>query len=176
MSLDKTLFVAQVAAPRCDAAFERGAPNTPAREAWMTAARRYVQTRAPGDLAKLPLKDGRKPRLYGVRVLTPEAFAVVEALSNVQQRVNLAVRAGVTSYRDENGILTDAPLENTGATGAPLATAAWLRTLQDLGGGQLLDELAAVVLRRYQIGDVEDPEGADPLDLYALPAGLRLGR
>ena len=174
MPLDSLLQVAQVAAPRCDPAFDRGAPNSPAREAWMALAKRYSQTRSAADLERLPRVEGKRPRLYAVRVLTPEAYTAVMALGTLEQRVALAVRAGVPSYRDEHGASHDAPLES-GTTGAPLATSAWLRTLQGVGGGQLLTELAAVVIRRYEIGDPEDCDGADPLDLHHL-GGLRLGR
>lgn len=174
MALDALLQVAQVAAPRTDPAFDRGAPNTPAREVWMAAAKRYVQTRCAADLAKLPLLDGRRPRLYAVAVLTPEAYTAVMAQGTAEQRVALACRAGVMSYRDELGVSHAAPME-ANTSGAPLATSAWLRTLQSVGGGQLLTELAAVVIRRYEIGDVEELEGADPLDLHHL-GGLRLGR
>ncbi len=170
MSLDAHLWVAQIAAPRTDPAFDRSD-----REAWLVAAKRYTQTRSPADLAALPLLEGRKPRLYAVRVLSPEAYTAVKAQGTVEQRDLLACRAGVAAYKDTDGRTFDAPLEAGSPGAAPVATAAWLKTLQSLGGGQLLQELAAVVLRRYEIGDVDTIEGADPLDLYHL-GGLRLAR
>jgi hypothetical protein len=174
MPLDSYLWVAQIASPRTDPAFARGALNTPEREAWMTAALRYSRTRSAADLAALPVIEGKRPRLYAVRVLDPTAYTAIKAQGTVEQRDQLAVRAGVVSYQDTDKRTHDAPLEPTQGA-APLATAAWVKTLVGLGGGQLIQELAAVVIRRYEIGDVEDFEGADPLDLYHL-GGLRLGR
>jgi hypothetical protein len=51
MSLDAHLWVAQIAAPRTDPAFDRSD-----REAWLTLAKRYAQTRSPADLAALAVK------------------------------------------------------------------------------------------------------------------------
>lgn len=166
MPLEKLLFVAQITG-RGDSSFDRKA------EGYRAALVRYAKTRSPDDLAKIPCIEGRKPHLYGVRVLTPEARAIVEDTAGVTSRYLVAVRVGVAEIRHPDGTVEKAPVESRGDLGA-MATQGWTRTLSSLGGGALIDELGSVVLSRADAGDFDEAEGADPLDLYGLPSGARL--
>lgn len=166
MALERLLLVAQLTG-RGDAAFDRKA------DGFRAALVKYAKTRAPAHLDALPLLTGRKPRLYGVRVLTPEARAVVADTDGMSARALVAVRLGVTEIRHPDGVVEKAPVESSSTIGS-MASTEWTKRLFDLGGGALLDELGAVVLTRADLGDYDEAEGADPLDLYALPSGARL--
>lgn len=171
--LDPTIvWVAQVGAPRADRAFDRQHPE------WRSRALRYVRTRAAADLAALPRVEGRSPRTYGCRALSPAEYAAVQAMPSEHERAQAAVRMACLCYRDLTGTVS-APTEAAGRR--PVATEAWLATLAGLGGLQLVAELGAVILRRAELGDITDPEeveelAADPFGGYALPPGVGLAR
>jgi len=134
-----------------------------------------VKTRAAVHLDALPLKTGAKLRLYGVRVLTPEARAVVHDTDGDRARALVAVRLGVAEIRHPDGTVEKAPVESSSSVGA-MAPSEWTGRISALGGGALLDELGSVVLTRADLGDFDEAEGADPLDLYGLPSGAMLAR
>lgn len=167
MALERLLWVAQVTG-RGDPAFDRTADGHHA------ALIRYAKTRAPAHLGAIPLFEGRTPRLYGVRVLTPEARAVVLDTSGAAARAVCAVRVGVAEIRHPDGAVEKAPVEIRGGDLGSMATQAWTRRLSDLGGGSLVDELGAVVLTRADLGDFDEAEGADPLDRFVVPSGAKL--
>lgn len=168
MALERLLLVAQITG-RGDAALDRKA------EGLRAALIRYAKTRSAADLAALPLKLDAKPRLYGVRVLTPEARAVVADTDGMSARALVAVRLGVAEIRHPDGTVEKAPVESSSAVGS-MASTEWTRRISALGGGALLDELGAVVLTRADVGDFDEAEGADPLDLYGVPSGATLAR
>lgn len=172
--LGSDLEVVQIYAPRTDRALDLSQPGA------MDALRRYGATRHPADLAKIPLREGRTPRVYGVRMITATQHAVLQA-ERGPARAILACRLGVAWTRGADGAVERAPEESLG--GARIATAAWVDRLQQLGAVQLVAELGEVVQRRAEIGDLEPDDlatdaevGGDPLDLYAPPSGLRLPR
>lgn len=169
MALEKGLLVAQICEPQCDPAFDRTHPE------WKVLVGRYVETRAPADLAKLPLVEGRKPRLYEIACVTPAQYGVIRGAKDFQ-RVTFACLMGVTGTTDPRTGEVERPALVPGRDGTPAATDAWLRQLQRHGGMRLLEELQAVVICRADAGDWEEAEGADPLGLYELPAGWMPGR
>jgi hypothetical protein len=163
--LDRMLHVAQTTG-RGDPAFDRAHPD------YLTALRAYARSRLPSDLAAIPLREGRSPRLFAVRVLSPEARAIVRDAQGDGSRALLAVRMGVASYAD--GPTThSAPTESSSHLGA-MASRDWCVTLSALGGGMLLDELAAVVIHRADYGDADEGAGGDVLAPFDLPPGARL--
>lgn len=165
MPLEKGLLVAQVADPQCDPAFDRTHPE------WKTRVERYVRTRAPLDLAALPLREGRKPRLYEIACVQPMQYGAIRGAQGVRASF-FACLYGVTSVVQPSGEVVKPPLE-PGGSGPPVAKDEWLRTLQGFGGMRLVEELAACVICRADAGDWGEAEGADPLDLYELPSGWR---
>ena len=166
MALERLLLVAQITG-RGDRAFDRKA------DGFRAALIKYAKSRSAADLAAIPTKLDAKPTLYAVRVLTPEARAVVADTDGMSARALVAVRLGVAEIRHPDGRVEKAPVESSSAIGT-MASAEWTKTLSAIGGGALLDELGAVVLTRADVGDFDEAEGADPLDLYALPSGARL--
>ena len=177
MSMDSAiLWVAQVASPRTDPAFDLTAPT------WDAAAKRYVKTRSAKDLAALPTKPGRKPRLWGVRLITPSEYATILAVQNGAQRAQVAFAAGCHQRIDPNGITARATLLDRPSRESPeVSSGEWVTEAQRLRGHQLIEEVASVVIRRAEIGDIEDEaelEDAlrDPFALYGLPRGLTLSR
>ena len=84
------LYVAQVSGPRPDPAYNLKA------EGYLAALETYAKTRRQEDLAKIPLKPGRTPRLYAVQLMDPETFA---ALSTLASRVSLTPAHQQRSYR-----------------------------------------------------------------------------
>ncbi len=166
MPLDKTLLVAAVTG-RGDPAFDRAHPDHRA------ALVRYARTRSAADLAKVPLRPGMQPRLYGVAVLTAHARSVVLDAPGPAERAVMAVRAGVVSVRHPDGQAEtpayDAPAGDLGR----FAPAAWAEKLAERGA-YVVDELASVVLHRAEFGDHDEAEGADPLVPCELPRGARL--
>ena len=172
--LGTTLEVAQIYAPRTDRAFAVNADGAAA------ALRRYSATRHPADLARVPLREGRTPRLYGVRMLTAAELSALQPHRGLERSI-LACRVGVTFARSPEGSVERATMESEGTV--KLATMEWIEKLQAIGGVQLLVELGEIIQRRAEIGDI-DPEdyptaaegGGDPLDLYAAPSGLKLPR
>lgn len=165
------LEVVQIYAPRTDKALDLAADGAAA------ALRRYGATRHPADLAKVPLRPGQTPRVYGVRLISVAQLAALQAERGLARHL-LACRLGVAWTRGADGIV--ARPEEEVAQGVRLAVPAWVDKLQSLGGGQLIAELGEVVQRRAEIGDLEPveegEEAGDPLDRYAPPSGLRLPR
>lgn len=161
------LEVARVSAP-ADPAF---APRDPA---WLDLVKRYVRTRSPGDLAKLPRREGRAPVLFGVDVLTPAQYEEVSRLKDHAHYQSCA-RLGVKTIRFPDGKVETAP-----ADGKPESGDAWLARLYAVAGARGVVELGMVARVRTEIGDVGDDEidgDEDPLDrtdLYSLPSGAPL--
>lgn len=165
MPLDTTLRVACVAG-RGDPAFDRRHPD------YRAAVVRYARTRHPAHLDAIPLREGMRPRLYGVAVLTVATRAwVLDAPGEHEQRLR-AVIAGVVLVAHPDGRperpVYDGPAL---ADGSRLAPPSWA---QSLGSGAVVDELGSVVLHRASVGDYDEAEGDDPLVPCALPHGLRL--
>lgn len=172
--MKRILQVAQIGAPRQDPAFDRRHKD------WDRLVRRYSFTRHEKHLDALPVIEGKKVRRFAVGLLTPKAYAELLALQNRFERAHLAVRAAVTSFTDEQGREVRATFLPRSGT-IDIAEEGWLDTLHEVGGHNLIVELAEVALRRHEIGDFDDADdfegpGAqpDPLDRYALPPGITL--
>lgn len=175
MSDTDLLHAAQVYAPRCDPAFDRKHPE------WSRLVTQYARARSKVRLDALPRLDGRSPRLWAVSWLTPAAYALLRAIQSPAERQQMAFRVGCLSRLEPDGTTRKADLAEraTGAAGASLAAETWLAEAVRLGGHQLVAEVAEVVMRRHEIGDISDDGGdelADPLDRYQGPAGLVLAR
>lgn len=168
--LEKPLQVASVVGPRPDPAFDTRHPE------WLSLAQKYARTRAPADLEKLPLKEGKRPRLFSIEVLTPKLYARLDALPEGSDRDIMTVCLAVLRVRHSDGHFEDAPIVSRAELGPVADVDKWPATLQRLGGMKLIAELASVVMQRAEAGDADEAEGADPLDLYALPRGLLLAR
>lgn len=168
MALEKLLWAAQCTG-RGDPAFDRE------HEDYGRALLAYAKTRTPADLAKIPCKPGKTPRLYGVRVLTVEARAFVTDTQGAATRDLNAVRVGVAAIKTGSGPEERPDIESKSEI-ASLATREWCTRLGALGGGSLIDELAELVLRRADFGDYDEAEGDSPLVHYALPRGSTLAR
>lgn len=164
--LDRTLFVASITG-KGDPAFDRKHPEY--RERLV----RYARTRSAADLAKIPLREGMRPRLYGVSVLTAHARSVAIDQPGAAERAVMAVRCGVVSIRQPDGATEtpayDAPASDFGR----MAPAAWVEKVAERGAG-VVDELGAIVLHRAEHGDYDEAEGEDPLVPCELPRGARL--
>lgn len=170
--LGSTLLVAQMGAPRTDRAFNRR------DEGWETLAERYIATRHPDHLAELPRREGKEPALYGVGILTPEQYSAMQGRRGAE-RVYFVVRAAVSEIRLPGATPERPAHEKDKESGLMLAPLSWVSRLQELGGLTLVEELATIAERRAVIGDIDPDEGdevADPLDRYALPPGVVLGR
>lgn len=165
------LWVAAIGSPHVDRAFDRRHADWPARST------RYMRTRAQQDLEALPLRAGRRPVLYAVTMLRPDTYAAILAEPDPTRRSYIAVQASVTRLRLADGVEEAAPVDAT-VGGTRLASAAWIERLQALGGIGMVEELAAIAVRRAQIGDLppDEEDDGDPLDRYALPRGIPLGR
>lgn len=168
--LSTVLQVAQMGAPRTDRAFDRKA------EVWAKRAARYVTTRHPSDLAALPLREGKTPRLYSLAMLTPEGYTAMQARRGAE-RVYFLVRLAVLDTQHE--AQTEKPEKGEREGDLTLAPMSWVARLQHIGGLGLVEELATIIERRAVIGDLEPDEDegevTDPLDRYGLPPGVTLG-
>lgn len=172
---DDTLSVAQVYAPRCDPAFDRRHPE------WSRLVTQYARARSAVRLEALPRLEGKRPRLWQVSWLTPAAYALLRAIQSPAERQQMAFRVGCLSRTEPDGTTRRANLAEraTTAAGASLASEEWLAEAVRLGGHQLVAEVAEVVMRRHEIGDLPDDGGeelSDPLDRYQGPPGLVLAR
>lgn len=176
---DDLLFIAQVCAPRCDVAFDR------THDDWPRLSTLYARSRAPVRLDALPRRGGDggrpEPRLWAVGWLTPAAYAHLRSYKNLAELQQMAFRVGCLARREPDGSLIRAQLaeKKTTAAGSSVASEAWLAEAVRLGGHQLIAEVAEVILRRHEIGDVPDDGGddlSDPLDRYQIPAGIALAR
>lgn len=173
---DDLLFVAQVCAPRCDSAFDRS------HEDWQRLSTIYARSRAQIRLDALPRKKGgAEPRLWAVSWLTPAAYAHLRTIKNLAELQQMAFRVGCHQRREPDGRVVRATLaeKKTTAAGSSVASEAWLNEAVRLGGHQLIAEVAEIILRRHEIGDVDDDGGddlSDPLDRYQIPAGIALAR
>lgn len=171
--LGTVLRAAQLGAPRTDRAFDRKHPE------WERLAKRYARTRHPSDLAALPLREGQTPRLYGLAMLTPEAYAAMQSEKGAARLYFLVCVAVVEIAHPDGRVERPAKTEKRGEL--TVASMEWVAKLQALGGLGLVDELGHLIERRAVIGDIEpeeDPETgeiADPLDRYGLPPGVVLG-
>ena len=166
MPLEKILFVACVSG-KGDLAFDRKHPD------YTAAVARYARTRHPAHLDAIPKREGMRPTLYGVTVLSAHARAVVlDAPGEAEQRV-MAVRCGVVSVKRPDGVTTEATAESRGDLGR-MAPASWVEMLAADRGASVVDELGHVVIHRATVGDYDEAEGDDPLAPCGLPRGLRL--
>jgi hypothetical protein len=171
MPHDKGLWVASVVGPRCDPAFDVKHAE------WLTLAQKYARTRAPSDLEKLPVREGRRPRLYEIGLLTPRQFSRIDAMPDPMDRDLSAVCVAALRVKHPDGHLEEAPIAAKGDQGSAADVEKWPARLQELGGMNLIRELASVIQQRAEAGDVDEAEGgADPLERFALPRGLLLGR
>ncbi len=170
MPLDQSLWVASVVGPRPDPAFDTRHPE------WLTLAQKYARSRDPRDLAKLPLRDGKRPRLYAIEVLTPRQYARLASMPDQVDRDLSAVCCAVLRVKHGDGPVEEAPIAAKGDLGSAADVEKWPAILQRLGGMNLIGELASVALQRAESGDADENEGTDPLALYALPRGLLLAR
>lgn len=166
MAHDKPLFVAQISG-RGDKAFDRDHKD------FRRALTEYARTRGEKHLAAIPLLEGRKPRLFEVKVLTAHARSIVLGEADEAARRLLAVRAGVSAIRHADGTTEQPKVASRGELGQ-LADADWAERIYELGGGYLVDELGAAVIHRTNCGDWDEAEGADPLDPFVLPRGVKL--
>lgn len=161
------LDVARISAPADPAFATRDAR-------WLDAVKRYVRTRAPEDLAKLPLREGRTPVLFGVDVLTPAQHDEATRLKDLAH-FQACARLGVKTIRFPDGKTETAPRDGKTESGD-----AWLARLYAVAGARGVLELGQTVRLRTEIGDVtaDEIEGdEDPLgrsDLYSLPSGAPL--
>jgi len=166
MAHDKLLWVLQVSG-RGDKALDRDHPD------YRRALTEYARTRGEKHRAALPLKDGQRPRLFGVQMLSAHARSIVLGEADEAARRLLAVRAGVTEIKHPDGT-TERPKVTTRGELGQLADAEWAERIYEIGSGYLVDELGAAVLHRTNCGDWDEAEGADPLDPFVLPRGVRL--
>ena len=174
------LRVAQVCGVRCDPAFDR------AHEDWPRRVERYLRTRAEADLDALPLLAGRRPTYWLVGHLAPAAWMALDGVTVPAARAVVAVQFGCLARIDPGGHEVAAPRNRVRPGQAPSATEAWTTAMALQGGGELIEEIAAVVRRRYEVGDYDgaddgenvDAEGFDagPLGWYAPPPGLSAAR
>lgn len=156
------MYVAQVSGPRPDPAYDMKA------EGYAAALETYAKTRRREDLAKIPTKPGRVPRLYAVQLMDPETFAAASSLPAGMARLHflVAVTVHAASIDGQTHAAALRPKEKIA-----LAEPSWLTTLARWGGEYLLAELADVAEARAMLGDWT-PEGDDPLELYAPPRGM----
>lgn len=166
MALERSLWVAQISG-RGDRAFDKE------HDDYRRAVTEYARTRGATHLAAIPLLEGQKPRLFEIKVLSAHARSIVLGESDEAARRLLAVRAGVVSIKHPDGDKEKPKTSQRGDIGQ-LADAAWGERIYQLGGGYLIDELGAVVMHRTNVGDWDEAEGADPLDPFVLPRGVRL--
>ena len=156
------LPVVQIGFPRTDRAINLKAEGADA------AVARYEQNRSAKNRDLLPIVQGRRPRLWHVGLLTPSQAAEVLAAPNAVERYHKAFAYGCRSRIEPDGKLVEAKED-----------AAWLADCAAVGGGHALLEIGAVVLHRYQVGDIPEDDaeaatGADPFSLFVLPRGLTL--
>lgn len=166
MPLENLLWVAQVSG-KGDKAFDRDHPD------FRRALTEYSRTRGETHRTAIPLREGQRPRLFAIQVLTAHARSIVLGEGDEAARRLLAVRAGVVSIKHPDGT-TEKPKVTTRGELGQLADADWAERLYELGAGYLIDELGSVVLHRTNCGDWDEAEGADPLDPFVLPRGVRL--
>lgn len=175
MSDSDLLHVAQVYAPRCDPAFDRKHAD------WPKAVVTYARARTKVRLDALPRLEGKTPRLWAVAWLTPAAYALLRATPNPADRQQLAFKVGCHARVEPDGRVIRASIAEraSSASGTSVASDEWLAEAVRLGGHQLVAEVAEVVMRRHEIGDIPDDGGddlIDPLDRYQGPPGLVLAR
>lgn len=170
MALDKALWIASVVGPKCDPAFDTKHPE------WLTLAQQYARTRDPRDLEKLPLREGRKLRLHAIEVLTPRQYAHLDAMTDPMDRALSAVCVASLRVKHADGHVEEAPIAARGDQGSAADVAKWPARLGELGGMNLVRELASVILQRAESGDPDEGEGSDPLERFGLPRGLVLAR
>lgn len=163
-------WVAQIAAPRTDPAFDRTHPD------FREAAARYMRLRTAKALDAVPLVPGRKPRLWGLRTLDTTTIAALRDLPGQTQRSMMVFLACCHVRRDPDGMPVEARVEGK----PPRAKEAWVEEAMRLGGLVLVEEIAEVALRREELGDYEDTDESespdDPFARYSLPRGLALPR
>lgn len=162
-----TLWVARVAGPRPDPAFDTTHPD------WERLALAYMRSRTATALAALPVKDGRTPVLFGVHQLTPAAYRRLASDMTLVERYQLAVRVGCHARKDASGPTSPRTLDDRGVL---VAEESWVAEIAARWGHAAVEEVGEVVLRLYQVGPPSEEDDADPLGLYALPPGLAVAR
>lgn len=170
MAHDKPIWVAAVVGPKCDPAFNTKHPE------WIALAQQYARTRDPRDLEKLPVHEGRRPRLHAIEMLTPRQYAQLDSMPDPMDRALSAVCVASLRVKHGDGRVEEAPIAAKGELGSAADVTKWPTRLADLGGMNLIRELASVILQRAESGDPDEGDGADPLERFALPRGLVLAR
>lgn len=162
------LWIAQIGKPRTDRAFDTKHPE------WAALAARYLRTRSEKDLAKLPLKEGRRPRLWAVKQLEPGAYAAIAGFTNAAQRAQKVFALACHQRREPDGRVVDAPIVE--GSSPRLTVDAWVAEAQHIGGHMWILEAAEVALRWSELGDLDDElleeYAADPFALFGLPRGV----
>jgi len=166
--MSATLWIAQIGKPRTDRAFDTKHPE------WKALAAKYLRTRSAKDLAALPLKEGKRPRVWALKQLDPTAYATVAAYANAAQRAQKVFALTCHQRREPDGQVVDAKLADGPAP--RLAVDAWVTEAQHLGGHIWILEAAEVALRWSELGDLDDElleeYAADPFALFGLPRGV----
>lgn len=139
-------YVASLADP----AFDREHPD------WLELRDRYVETRALADLARLPVKPGCHPTLWRIRPLTVAARATAYSTAAPSLQRLWAARLGLVARVDGprvygDGAVSDCAekrLDTHRGSNPPQVKDEALDEAARQFGGDLLDELADVILHR----------------------------
>lgn len=123
---------------------------------WPDLRDRYVETRALADLSRLPVKPGTWPSLFRIRPLTVAARATAHSSPAVSLQRLWAARLGVVSRVDGARVYGDGTVSDCNekrfathrGSNPPQVTDEELDALLREFGGDLLDELAEVILHR----------------------------
>jgi hypothetical protein len=133
----------------------------------------YAGSRAPADLAKLPLKKGGVLSLFTTLPLNSSALRFVKSALSMETRVQWLVQVGCHEFTDEksethkatqHGKLTDSADKKF-----KVASEDWLDFLRGRYGSAGLEELALVILDRAEAS----PRALAP---FGLPPGSTLPR
>ena len=147
----RELWVAQCADPG-DPAFDTAHPQ------FAVCLARYIRTRSLDDLAKVPVLPGLRPALYLLRPLrTSERTDVLNQPGEALQRFvavctavhKVLVGASIADGKVSGGTVVEATVSKGGAL--PMADAAWMDRLSEEAGGQIVDELGALVIQRANV-------------------------
>lgn len=133
----------------------------------------YAGTRAPADLAKLPLKKGGVLSLYNTLPLNSSALRFVKSALSQETRTQWLVQVGCHEFTDEKGDAHKASqhgkLTDSADRKFKVASEDWLDFLRERLGSAGIDELAQVILDRSEAS----PRALAP---FGLPPGSTLPR
>ena len=162
----RELWVAQAADPG-DEAFDTAHPQ------FTVTLARYIRTRSLEDLEKVPLIPGKHLTLFLLRPLkATERTDVLNSPGEALQRfvaVSTAVHKVTLNSSIEGGkvvggsVVVPTTINRAGAM--PMADKEWIDQLCENAGGQILDELGALVIARASV----HPKARAP---YKLPYPL----